>query len=121
MDVLTNLDTYVLFVIGIVAAPVAAYAFTHALRQRSDAFTAVGKLTKNAWLGITGAATFFMLVIPLLAALSSGLGLQGLILAFQGPRSSMTLFWLAGVVAVMVYLVDVKPAVVGVQGGGSRM
>lgn len=119
MDVLAHLDTYVLFVIGIVAAPVAAYAFTHALRQRSDAFTAVGKLTKNAWLGITGAATFFMLVIPLLTALSSG-SLAGLISSFQGPGSSMTLFWLAGVVAVMVYLVDVKPAVVGVQGGGSR-
>lgn len=121
MDVLAHigLDTYVLFVIGIVAAPVAAYAFAHALRQRSDAFTAVGKLTKNAWLGITGASTFFMLVIPLLTALSSG-SLAGLIYAFQGPGSSMTLFWLAGVVAVMVYLVDVKPAIVGVQGGGSR-
>jgi hypothetical protein len=32
----------------------------------------------------------------------------------------MTLFWLAGVVAVSVYIVDVKPAVVGVQGGGQR-
>ena len=41
-----HLDTLVLFVIGIVSAPVAAYAFVHALRQRADAFTAVGKLTK---------------------------------------------------------------------------
>ena len=57
-----HLDALVLFVIGIVSAPVAAYAFIHALRQRADAFTAVGKLTKNAWLGITGAAVFFMLV-----------------------------------------------------------
>jgi hypothetical protein len=32
----------------------------------------------------------------------------------------MTLFWLAGLVAVLVYIVDVKPAVVGVQGGGQR-
>lgn len=119
MDVLTHLDVYVQFVIGITAAPVSVYAFVHALRQRSDAFPAVGKLTKNAWLGITGAAMFFMLVIPLLTALSIG-SLNGLIGAFQGPGSSMTLFWLGGVVAVMVYLVDVKPAVVGVQGGGSR-
>ena len=119
VDVLAHLDTYVLFVIGIVAAPVPAYTFVHALRQRSEAFPAVGKLTKNAWLGITGASTFFMLIIPLLTALSYG-SLWGLIVAFQGPGSSMTLFWLAGVVATLVYLVDVKPAVVGVQGGGQR-
>ena len=44
----------------------------------------------------------------------------GIMAAFQGPGSSMTLFWLAGLVAVMVYIVDVKPAIVGVQGGGQR-
>jgi len=119
VDVLAHLDNYVLFLIGIVAAPVSAYAFVHALRQRSDAFPAVGKLTKNAWLGITGASTFFMLVIPLLTALSSA-SVWGLIIAFQGPGGPMTLFWLAGLVATMVYLVDVKPAVVGVQGGGGQ-
>jgi hypothetical protein len=32
----------------------------------------------------------------------------------------MTLFWLAGVVATLVYLVDVRPAVVGVQRGDQR-
>jgi len=119
VDVLAHLDTLVLFVIGIAAAPVSAYAFVHVLRQRSDAFTAVGKLTKNAWLGITGAAMFFILVIPALTAFSYGT-LWGIVLAFQGPGSSMTLFWLAAVVAMLVYLVDVKPAVVGVQGGGHR-
>ena len=128
-----HLDTLVLFVIGIVSAPVAAYAFAHALRQRSDAFTAVGKLTKNAWLGITGAAVFFMLLIPAFTAFSLGpftpmfayggdpnYHPPGIVAAFQGPGSSMTLFWLAGLVAVMVYIVDVKPAIVGVQGGGQR-
>jgi Protein of unknown function (DUF2516) len=129
VDVLAHLDTYVLFVIGIVTAPVSAYAFAHALRQRSDAFPAVGKLTKNAWLGITGAAMFFLLVIPLLTTLSYGqaafrvipsVGVPGIVIAFQGPGSSMTLFWLAGIVAMLVYLVDVKPAVAGVQGGGFR-
>lgn len=119
MAVLENLDVLVLFVIGIVAAPVSAYAFVHALRQRADAFTAVGKLTKSAWLGITGASAFFMLVIPAFAAISIGT-LWGVIRSFQGPGSSMTLFWLAGLIAVLVYLVDVKPAVVRVQGGGQR-
>jgi hypothetical protein len=45
---------------------------------------------------------------------------SGLVLSFQGPRSSMTLFWLAGLVATLVYLVDVRPAVVGVQRGDQR-
>jgi hypothetical protein len=122
VNVLENLDLLVLFAIGIAAAPVAGYAFVHALRQPADAFTAVGKLTKNAWLGITGAAMFFLLLIPAFGALSSVpiTGFWGVVFAFQGPGSSMTLFWLAGVVAVSVYIVDVKPAVVGVQGGGQR-
>lgn len=122
MNVLEHLDDLVSFAIGIAAAPVAGYAFVHALRQRSDAFPAVGKLTKNAWLGITGASAFFLLLIPIIAALTavSSFGFWGVVAAFQGPRSSMTLFWLAGLVAVLVYIVDVKPAVVGAQGGGQR-
>jgi len=52
--------------------------------------------------GITGASVLVLVVF------------QG------GPRSSGTLFWLAALVAVLVYIVDVKPAVVGVQGGGNR-
>lgn len=122
VNVLEHLDALVLFAIGLAAAPVAGYAFVHALRQRSDAFTAVGKLTKNAWLGITGASMFFLLLIPVFGALSSisYAGFWGVVGAFQGPGSSMTLFWLAGVVAVSVYIVDVKPAIVGVQGGGQR-
>ena len=128
-----HLDALVLFVIGIVAALVAAYAFVHALRQRAEAFAAVGKLSKNAWLGITGAAVFFMLLIPAFTAFSLGpfspmfayagdpsYHPPGIVAAFQGPGSSMTLFWLAGLVAVLVYIVDVKPAVAGVQGGGQR-
>jgi hypothetical protein len=122
VNVLEHLDALVLFAIGIAAAPVAGYAFVHALRQRSDAFTAVGKLTKNAWLGITGASAFFLLLIPVFSAITSVsyAGFWGVVASFQGPRSSMTLFWLAGLVAVCVYIVDVKPAVVGVQGGGQR-
>lgn len=119
VDVLYILDALVLGAIGLMVAPVAGYAFVHALRQRTDAFTAAGKLTKNAWLGITGAAALFLLVIPIVGVLSnpSFLGIVG---AFQGLRSGLGLFWLAGVIAMLVYLVDVKPAVVGVQGGGQR-
>ncbi len=101
VDVLANLDRYVLLAIWLVAIPVGGYAFVHALTQRSEAFTAVEKLTKGAWLGITGASVLVLIV-------------------FQGPRTSGGIFWLGALVAVLVYLVDVKPAIVGVQGGGQR-
>ena len=59
MDVFYILDRLVLCAIGMVAAAVSGYAFVHALRQRPEAFQAVGRLTKNAWLGITGASALF--------------------------------------------------------------
>ena len=101
VDLLFALDDYILLGLWIVGIPVGGYAFVHALMQRSDAFTAADKLTKPAWLGITGAGLLVLVV-------------------FQGPMNSGALFWLAGLIAVLVYLVDVKPAVVGVQGGGQR-
>ena len=119
VDVFYILDRLVLCAIGVVAAAVSGYAFAHALRQKPDAFTAVGRLTKNAWLGITGASALFLLLIPLFGLLANPT-FSGLVLSFQGPRSSMTLFWLAGLVATLVYLVDVRPAVAGVQRGDQR-
>ncbi len=102
VSLLYTLDGWILLGIWLLAIPVGGYAFVHALMQRSDAFTAADKLTKPAWLGITGASLLVLLVF------------QG------GPRSSGALFWLAALVAVLVYIVDVKPAVVRVQGGGQR-
>jgi hypothetical protein len=95
------LDYYVLLVIWLAAIPVGGYAFVHALMQRADAFTAVEKLTKGSWLGITGASLLVLIV-------------------FDGPRGGGMIFWIAALVAVLVYIVDVKPAIVGVQGGGQR-
>jgi uncharacterized protein DUF2516 len=101
VDLLFALDDYILLGLWLVAIPVGGYAFVHALMQRADAFTAADKLTKPAWLGITGASLLVLIV-------------------FRGPQASGALFWLAALVAVLVYLVDVKPAIVGVQGGGQR-
>ncbi len=119
MDVFLYLDRVVLCAIGVVAGLVAGYAFVHALRQRPDAFTAVGRLTKNAWLGITGASALFLLLIPLFSLLANPT-FVGLLMAFRGPGGNFVLFWLAGLVATLVYLVDVRPAVVGVQRGDQR-
>jgi hypothetical protein len=100
VSLLSNLDYWVLRVIWVLTIPVGVYAFVHAVRQRADAFTAADKLTKPAWLGITGASLLVLVVFQ------------------NGPMSSGALFWIAALVAVLVYIVDVKPAVVGVQGGG---
>ena len=73
------------------------YALVHAVRQRSDAFTAVDKLTKPIWLAI--------LLVSLLVILAMGvLGLLGFI----------------AIIAVGIYLADVKPRVDDIQRGGSR-
>lgn len=91
------LDFYTYRLIWIAGIPLGVFAFVHALMQRADAYTAADKLTKPAWLGITGGAT---------AAL--------LLFRFGGNGS---IFWLAGLVAVLVYIVDVRPSVTEVQRG----
>ena len=56
------LDMWINFLIWLVGVPVGVYAFVHALRQRSDAFTAVDKLTKPAWAAITGAGAAILIL-----------------------------------------------------------
>ena len=80
-----------------IALPVGLYAFVHALRQRADAYTAAGRMTKPAWIGITAGGTLALLLFNLW-----GVG---------------AMFWIAGLVAVLVYIVDVRPKVIDVQRG----
>jgi hypothetical protein len=81
----------VLFVLTIAVFVVTAYAFVHAAMQRSDAYTATGKLTKPIWLVILGAT----------GLLSWPLGVFGVAIA---------------ACAAGVYLVDVRPKLLDVQG-----
>lgn len=67
------------------------YSFVHAALQRPDAYTATDKLTKPVWLVILGVA----------ALLSWVLGVTGIAIA---------------AVAAGVYLVDVRPKLLEVQG-----
>jgi threonine/homoserine efflux transporter RhtA len=90
---------YIVMVIDWAGTLVGLIAFIHAVMQRSDAFTAADRLTKPAWLGITGGATVAM----------------GL---FQFYGAGM-IFWLAALVASLVYVVDVRPKLIEVQRGGS--
>jgi hypothetical protein len=65
-----------------------AFAFIDGVSHRPDAYVAADKLTKNAWMIILG------------------LGVAAHML-FWNPLS---IFNLAGIVAAIVYLVDVRPA-----------
>lgn len=88
---------WILWIIKWLAVPVGVYAFIHALMQRPDAYTAIDRMTKPAWLGITAAGTVALLLFD-----AAGIGLM---------------FWIAGLVAVLVYIVDVRPRLIEVQRG----
>lgn len=81
--------------------PVGVFAFVHATLQRPDAYPAADRKTKPAWLGITGGGTAAMILFSLSA----------------NPFGLM--FWIAGLVATLVYIVDVRPKLIEVQRGGS--
>lgn len=76
------------------------FAFLHAVTQRKDAYTAADRKTKLFWGGVTAASTVAM---GLFQVFSVGL-----------------IFWVAGLVASLVYLVDVRPKLIEVQKGRGR-
>ncbi|WP_049571999.1 DUF2516 family protein [Streptomyces sp. SBT349] len=70
------------------------FALVNAALQREDAFRAADKQTKPFWLVLLGITVAVQLLIPWL------------------------LLVLAGTIATVVYLVDVRPALQSVTGGG---
>jgi hypothetical protein len=92
-----NLDGVVYFIADQGFTILGLFAFFHALTQRVDAYTAAERMTKPAWLGITGGGAAAMLLFK--------------------PYSFGSIFWLAGLVAVLVYMVDVRPKLIEVQRG----
>ncbi len=78
------------------ALALTAWAFVDALVRPAAAFVAAGKLTKPGWLAITGlAAAVIYLFKP------------------------MSFLGLPAIIAAVVYLVDVRPAVRGLRRGNS--
>jgi hypothetical protein len=73
---------------------IAIWALIDAAIRPTSAYVAAGKLTKPAWLAMTGASVAFAIIFGFLSV-----------------------FQLAGLVASIVYLVDVRPAVRERQGG----
>lgn len=85
----------VLIVLHIAVLVTTVYAFVHAAMQRPDAYTAAEKLTKPAWLGILGVG------VLLASILSYVFGMLGLV---------------AAICAAGIYLVDVRPKLLEIQG-----
>lgn len=88
---LANLADTVLFVVTVLVLAFAVYAFIHAALQRSDAYTAAEKLTKPVWLLILGGSVLVTLLLG---------GLGAIIAAC----------------AAGVYVVDVRPKLLDIQG-----
>jgi len=83
--------SYVLFALQIAVIVTTVYALVHAALQRPDAYTAAEKLTKPVWLVILGAGVLLAVVLQVTGAAIAA-------------------------VAAGVYLVDVRPKILEIQG-----
>lgn len=81
----------VLFVLQVAVLATTVYAFVHAAMQRPDAYTATEKLTKPLWLVILGVGAVLALLLDVLG---------------------MTI----AACAAGIYLVDVRPRLLEIQG-----
>ncbi len=83
----------ILLLLTVVAGVASAVALVHAALQRSDAFPAVDRQSKVMWVSILAVATLFIWLF-----------------------GAVNFLGLIGVVAMLVYLVDVRPRVDDIQG-----
>lgn len=95
MQIISQIQGWIIIALGLLALAAEIYALVHAVRQRSDAFTAAGKQTKVFWVAALVIATLLGF-----AVLGSGFGLLAII----------------GIVIAGVYLADVRPAIDTVMG-----
>lgn len=92
----TTVTGAISLVIAIIALALEAWAFVHCALQRPEAFSAIGTLSKGLWLAIIGGTV-------LLALLFISFGL---------------IFTLIAMIAALVYLLDVRPAIREITNGG---
>lgn len=83
-------------IIDVVLLGLAVFAFVDAAFRREDAYRATDKQTKQMWLILLGVTVAVNLFIPFF------------------------LLKIIGLIASIVYLVDVRPAIKQVMGGGPR-
>ena len=89
-----GLPEMLLLVLGLGALALKVWALVDACTRPQEAYVASGKLNKIAWVAILAAAVLL------------------------GGTSVLGIFGLLGLVAAIVYLVDVRPAVQDVRRGG---
>jgi len=99
MDGLWQVQSLVAFVLGIALFVMELFALIEAVRARSDAYVAAGKLTKPLWLAITAVCA---------------------VLGFLSIANPLTIFGILAVVGAAVFLADVRPALHKVLGRGSK-
>ena len=86
---LASLSGLVLLVIGIAQLGALVFSLLHAVRVRSDAFTAAGKQSKVFWTALLAVSLVLRLTIS----------------------SPLDLFGIIASIAAIVYIVDVRPAI----------
>lgn len=96
MNPATDAEAWLLLVVWVGVFALQLWALGDCATRSSAAFTAAGKLSKPAWLGITA-----------FSALISG---------YFRLTSGLLILVLVGIVASLVYLTDVRPAVRGISG-----
>jgi Protein of unknown function (DUF2516) len=93
---MAEFDFWVFTLLRFFALGVTAWAFIDALIRPATGYVAAGKLTKPAWAAITGIAA--------------------VVVYFYGP---MSFLGLPAIIAAVVYLVDVRPAVRSLKPGNN--
>jgi hypothetical protein len=95
---MSSFDGLLLLALYVGAQALTLWAFVDALVRPAAGFVAAGKLTKPGWAAITG--------------------LAALVIFWQ--QNPMSFLGLPAVIAAIVYLVDVRPAVRGLRRGGNN-
>ena len=99
MSAIDQIEYWLLFVLGWGVAIFMIWAFVDCTSRKAAAFPAAGKLTKPAWMLLTG--------IPALIAT---------LLAVSGVGSVLNLLIYIGLIVTSVYMADVRPAVREISG-----
>jgi len=94
-----NVQGFVLLILGIGAMVLTGFAAVDVLRRKAPLFPHVGRLSKPAWMGILGAAFLISIV-------------------YFGSPGTLGILNVVGVVAASVYLVEVRPKLQQMDGGG---
>jgi hypothetical protein len=94
---MASFDGLLLAILHWAVVVLAAWALVDALVRPASAYVAAGKLTKPAWGAITALALVFAYFTQVLSFL-----------------------WLPAVIAAIVYLVDVRPALRGLRRGNGN-